>query len=340
MNPDGVATLERPALDFVARSVGPDAAVVEIAGDASTRRFFRVTPRGGDPIILIVHGEPLAADATFFSNHRILSAIRAPVPEVRAIDGEHGLVLVQDFGDLSLQKRMLATAGPSDPHTLYAQACDLIVLMQERAPEAMRPDDFASRNALDRDRFLFELANFETHFVRGLRGLEPTQAEAALLLAFFKELADACDRLPRVYSHRDYQSRNILVREDGRLGLIDFQDARMGPYVYDAASLLRDSSLDLDEGLVAEMLARLSRASDAALAIGAEEYRRDFDLMALERNIKDLGTFGYMATVRGRRDYLDYVPRTQASVRRTLLADRRWHDVYEVLERLALRDGS
>jgi aminoglycoside/choline kinase family phosphotransferase len=88
------------------------------------------------------------------------------------------------------------------------------------------------------------------------------------------------------------------------------------------------------------MLARLSRASDAALAIGAEEYRRDFDLMALERNIKDLGTFGYMATVRGRRDYLDYVPRTQASVRRTLLADRRWHDVYEVLERLALRDGS
>jgi hypothetical protein len=212
--------------------------------------------------------------------------------------------------------------------------------MQERAPEAMRPDDFASRNALDRDRFLFELAHFEAHFIRGLRGLEPTQAEAALLHAFFEELADACDRLPRVYSHRDYQSRNILVREDGRLGLIDFQDARMGPYVYDAASLLRDSSLDLDEGLVAEMLARLSRASDAALAIGAEEYRRDFDLMALERNIKDLGTFGYMATARGRRDYLDYVPRTQASVRRTLLADRRWHDVYEVLERLALRDGS
>jgi len=285
---------------------------------------------------LIVHPEPLLPDAPFFSNHRILSAIGAPVPELRASDGPLGLVLVQDFGDLSLQKRMLVKAGPSDPHRLYAQACDLITLMQERAPAAMRPDDFASRQALDRERFLFELAHFETHFVRGLRGLEPSAAEAVLLHAFFEELAGACDRLPRVYCHRDYQSRNLQVLEDGGLGLIDFQDARMGPYTYDAASLLRDSSLDLEEPLVTAMLTRLSEAANRGLAIGPEEYRRAFDLMALQRNIKDLGTFGYMATVRGRRDYLAYVPRTQASIRRTLLSDRLWHDVYGMLDRLAL----
>jgi aminoglycoside/choline kinase family phosphotransferase len=311
--------------DFVARSAGPDAVAVEVAGDASTRRFFRITPGVGEPSsILIVHGEPLPPDAPFFSNHRILSEAGVPVPAIRASDGPHGLVLVQDFGDLSLQKRM-----PSDARALYTQACDLIILMQDRAPATMRPDDFAARNALDRDRFLFELNHFETHFVRGLRGLEPTEADAALLHAFFEEIADACDRLPRVYCHRDYQSRNLMVRTNGRLGLIDFQDARMGPYVYDAASLLRDSSLDLNEALVDEMLARL--ATDAP-----EEYRRDFDLMALERNIKDLGTFGYMATVSGRRDYLEYVPRTQVSIRRTLLAYQRWHHVYEVLERFAL----
>jgi aminoglycoside/choline kinase family phosphotransferase len=334
----GADRLTPPSLEFVSRSVGPEATLAEIAGDASTRRFFRVTPHGGIGLtfILIVHGEPLPQDAPFFSNHRILSAIRAPVPAIQASDGPLGLVLVQDFGDLSLQRRMLAGAGPSDPQTLYARAADLVVLMQERAPGQMRPDDFASRQALDRERFLFELAHFETHFVRGLHACEPTPAEAALLHAFFAELAEDCDRLPRVYCHRDYQSRNILVQEDGRLGLIDFQDARLGPYVYDAASLLRDSSLDLEEALVAEALSRLSVAANRALAIGPEEYRRDFDLMALERNIKDLGTFGYMATVRGRRDYLAYVPRTQASVRRTLLANRSWHDVYEVLERLAL----
>ena len=150
---------------------------------------------------------------------------------------------------------------------------------------------------------------------------------------FYQELAEACDRLPRVYCHRDFQSRNLMVRRGGGLGLIDFQDARMGPYCYDAASLLRDSSLDLEPGLVEATLTRLASTSAAPLGTGPEEFRRDFDLMALERNIKDLGTFGYMATVRGRRDYLDYVPRTLEFVRRTLMADRRWHDAHVLFDR-------
>ena len=111
----------------------------------------------------------------------------------------------------------------------------------------------------------------------------------------------------------------------------------MGPYTYDAASLLRDSSLDLPEDLVEEMLRRLEETCAAPLGIGPEEFRHDFDLMALQRNIKDLGTFGYMATVRRRSEYLAYIPRTQASIRRTLLSDRRYHDVYEVMSRLVLR---
>ena len=110
----------------------------------------------------------------------------------------------------------------------------------------------------------------------------------------------------------------------------------MGPYTYDAASLLRDSSLDLEPALVTEMLDRLARSVAHPLAVGPEEFRRDFDLIALQRNIKDLGTFGYMATVRGRRDYLEYVPRTQESIRRTMAAYPRWHDAFEVFSRLAL----
>src|SRR4029077_1615625 len=113
----------------------------------------------------------------------------------------------------------------------------------------------------------------------------PGEDEERLLRAFYADLARECDRLPRVYCHRDFQSRNLMVR-GGRLGLIDYQDARMGPYTYDAASLLRDSSLDLEEDLVKEMLERLARSLDIPL----EELRRDFDLMALQRNIKDLGT--------------------------------------------------
>jgi hypothetical protein len=106
----------------------------------------------------------------------------------------------------------------------------------------------------------------------------------------------------------------------------------MGPYVYDAASLLRDSSLDLDEPLVEEMIEYLARR----LGVGPEEFRSDFDRMALQRNIKDLGTFGYLVTARGLSSYLEYIPRTIRSARRALLRDRRYHEAYPVLERLAL----
>src|SRR6266581_2609849 len=107
----------------------------------------------------------------------------------------------------------------------------------------------------------------------------------------------------------------------GRLHVIDFQDARMGPYTYDSASLLRDSSLDLEKTLVDGMIDHLGRY---------------FDLMALQRNIKDLGTFGYMATARDRREYLDYVPRTVASIRRNLAGSRRYHLFHPLLERYVL----
>lgn len=339
--------LDPEALAFVRKVAGADAVAEEIAGDASTRRFFRVASKGGvaghPTAVLMVHGEPLAPDSPIFSNHRILSEVGAPVPALLARDEPRGLVLVEDFGDLTLQRHLLQSATDGDPdrwmavaRPYYSQACDLIALMQTRAPAAIRPGDFAARSALDRERFLFELGHFDKHYLRGLRGVSPTATEERALSEFYEALADACDALPRVYCHRDYQSRNLMVRPAHRLGLVDFQDARMGPYTYDAASLLRDSSIDLESALVSEMLDRLTRPIANPLAVGGEEFRRDFDLMALQRNIKDLGTFGFMATVRGRGDYLDYVPRTQSSIRRTMTAYPRWHDAFEPMSRLAL----
>jgi aminoglycoside/choline kinase family phosphotransferase len=342
------SALDPEALAFVRAAAGADAFTEEIAGDASTRRFYRVRSKDGTSV-LMVHGEPLAPDAPLFTNQRILAEVGAPVPAILAREHRLGLVLVEDFGDRTLQRRLLdagsgaTLSAGADPgrwmavaHPYYCQACDLIALIQAKAPEAIQPGDFAARNALDRERFLFELGHFDKHFLRGLRGAAPTAGEERALQTFYEELADACDQLPRVYCHRDYQSRNLMVRPGERLGLVDFQDARMGPYTYDPASLLRDSSLDLEPALVTEMLDRLTRSVAHPLAAGPEEFRRDFDLMSLQRNIKDLGTFGYMATVRGRRDYLEYVPRTQASVRRTMTAYPRWHDAFEVVSRLVL----
>ena len=329
-----MATLiDPPVLAFLTRTLGSSARLSEIAGDASARRFYRAAA-GKRTAVLVVHPEPLTQDAPLFSNHRVLESIGAPVPGILASDPAHGLVLMEDLGDVTLQKH-LSSAAPGrragEASRLYRQACDLIILLQRKGAAALRPGDFAATCALDRERFLFELDHFHRHFILGQKKMSPSPADGAMLRAFYADLAEECDRLPRVYCHRDFQSRNLMVLR-GRVGLIDFQDARMGPYTYDAASLLRDSSLDLDPGMVDWMLDHLGRALEAQ----PEELRRDFDLMALQRNIKDLGTFGYMATVRGRPDYLAYVPRTLRYIRSTLLRSRVYHAVFPAMERCVL----
>ncbi len=325
----GLARVGVAADAFLARALGTVTRIEEIAADASTKRFYRVRA-GARTLILMINPEPLGPSSALYSNQRILEAVGAPVPRFLATDDPSGLVLMEDLGDSTLQRRLTDGGGErsAQRRQLYRLACDLIVLIQTRAAEVMRPDDFAARNALDLERFLFELDHFHRHFILGFRNLRPDPGDETLLRAFYADLAAECDRMRRVYCHRDFMSRNLMLKGK-RLGLIDYQDARMGPYTYDAASLLRDSSLDLDEALVEEMTGYLA----ARLGEGPEEFRRGFDTMALERNIKELGTFGYMATERGLRSYLDFVPRAAASIRRTMRSDPRYHLIYPILDR-------
>jgi len=303
----------------------------------------------------MVNPDPLDPSSPLISNHRILEAIAAPVPRILARDDSAGLALTEDFGDSTLQRYLAgkpsagvkggvigSPAGSSRAKSaprrgplsrirvgLYRQACDLIALLQVEGTREMKPDEFAARNALDRERFLYELGHFRRYFIGGFLGLELPAAAEALLGAFFNDLAEECDRMPRVYCHRDFMSRNLMVRRGGRLGLIDYQDARIGPYTYDPASLLRDSSIDLEEDLVDQMVGYLA----GILGAGPEEFRRDFTTMALERNIKELGTFGYMASERGLRRYLEYVPRAVHSIRSAMSREPRFHFIHPLFDR-------
>ncbi len=311
------------------RAVGSRYRFIPVAGDASTRQFYRVRGSRGTAI-LMVHPPPLDDLGPFRSNHRVLKRIGAPIPPLIGRDDRSGIAIVGDLGNTTLQKHLLRARGAragTARRRLYKQACDLIILLQCRGSRALRKTDFAARNALDRERFLIELDHFHRHFITGLCRLRPTAPDEALLRRFYADLAEECSGLSRVYCHRDFQSRNLMVHR-GRLFMIDFQDARMGPYTYDAASLLRDSSLDLEDEMVSEMLEYLARG----LECGPEEFRRDFDLVALQRNIKDLETFGFMATERRQASYLDYIPRTIGSIRAALLRSRRYDTIFACLE--------
>jgi aminoglycoside/choline kinase family phosphotransferase len=123
---------------------------------------------------------------------------------------------------------------------------------------------------------------------------------------------------------------------DGQLFIIDFQDARMGPDTYDLVSLLRDSYMDLSEREVDELIAfflalRGVGADRSGMGKEASQFRQRFDVMALQRNLKALGTFGFQTTSRGNPVYIQYIPRTLAYVRNNMERDRRFGQLRELL---------
>jgi aminoglycoside/choline kinase family phosphotransferase len=158
----------------------------------------------------------------------------------------------------------------------------------------------------------------------------------AVQTALSKEWSSIVEELagePRVLCHRDYHSRNLMLKA-GELFIIDFQDARMGPDTYDLVSLLRDSYVDLTSRQVDELIAyflALKHGATGATPAEAAEFRRRFDLMALQRNFKALGTFGYQTVTRQNSVYIQYMPRTLNYVRGNLSKYPRFARLQELL---------
>lgn len=307
---------ESVAAWLVARSGGRTSAVVPLSGDASTRRYFRVTS-GERSTIAALYPEPFDPKRlSFLEVGALLGSWGLPVPEVLDVDGGRGIIEVEDLGDVSLQDRVTdaSRAGHPEIRSLYREAMLGLVALQDASLRAAGAASCFGL-AFDEEKLSFELAFFTSHFLGGLRGVRIEEMEAAELETAFGSLSREIAGWSRVLCHRDFHSRNLMWH-GGRLRWIDFQDARMGPAHYDLASLLRDSYVDLDEEMVEDLIAEFRER--AVPGETPAEFRRRFDLVSVQRNLKALGTFGYLATVRGMRRYLDFVPRTLERVRGNL----------------------
>jgi aminoglycoside/choline kinase family phosphotransferase len=305
------------------------AKVVPLTGDASDRRYFRVLLRDEPSQVLAVHPGPIEFDKLPFVNVcTLLASMPVPVPRIIGHSDVLGVIALEDLGDVTLQAH-LGTASPAEHAALYREAIGLIETLQRRGAELASSNYLPYAIAFDVEKLRWELEFFTKHFLEAYRDVTLSPSRRDVLAEEYAQIIEELASEPRVLCHRDYHSRNLMLH-GGTLFIIDFQDARMGPDTYDLVSLLRDSYMDLTEKDVDDHLAYF-QALRGQRPDSASEFRRRFDLMAVQRNLKALGTFGFQTTSRRNPVYIQYMPRTLSYVRANLERYPRFARLRELL---------
>jgi aminoglycoside/choline kinase family phosphotransferase len=292
--------------------------IVPLTGDASDRRYFRVIPAEGQSLVLALYAGPIQFSELSFANvAALLGEMPLPAPAILGHSDDNGIVALEDLGDVTLQAH-LGAATEAEHAALYREAVSLIDTLQRRGAELESDRYLPYRTAFDVEKLTWELDFFVRHFLEAYRGVSLSPPERAVVADEWSAIAVELAAERRVLCHRDYHSRNLMLH-GGRLHMIDFQDARMGPDTYDLASLLRDSYVDLTDLELGELIAYFyALRKDASRSETESEFRRRFDLMALQRNLKALGTFGFQTTARRNPVYIQYIPRTLRYARTNL----------------------
>jgi aminoglycoside/choline kinase family phosphotransferase len=304
---------------------GASYAIAPASADASFRRYFRVTlevPHDGERSLIAMDAPPPMEDCRPFVHvAKLLVDAGVHAPRVLAQDLERGFLLLTDLGTVTYLEALdqaratdgsgsAARPGHRTAHALYLDAIDALVRWQRASREGeLAPyDETLLRRELD----LFPEWYLGKHL-----GITPTAAQRDMLERTFRTVLDNNLAQPRVYVHRDYHSRNLMLSSPNP-GVLDFQDAVHGPITYDLVSLLRDAYVAWDEERQLDWAVRYwERARAAKLPVDADfaAFWRDFEWMGVQRQLKVLGIFARLCHRDGKAGYLDDMPRVMAYLR-------------------------
>jgi len=283
----------------------PDALLAPASADASFRRYFRVTD--GHQTWIAMDAPPDKEDLIPFINvGERLSAASVNTPTIHESNLEQGFLLMDDLGVTPYLPRL----NDQSVDSLYGDALHSLISIQAAdSGDLPRYDETLLSN---------ELALMPQWFLERHLDIQLSDSERKSLEAIFTFLIKVSLEQPQVFVHRDYHSRNLMVTSKDNPGVIDYQDAVLGPICYDLASLLRDCYIAWPEHRVSQWVEdfRLMAAEAGSLTSGTsqEQFKRWFDLIGLQRHIKVLGIFARLNHRDGKSNYLDDLPLTLSYV--------------------------
>ena len=312
--------------------------------DASNRRYYRIKGHGiggdkiiGESIVLMVladpdpHQEseeivssegtsrkdssPREMDLDFVNVLHHLTRLGLPVPRLYLYNLRDGLLYIEDLGGTLLEDAV-KEMKPGEVKAIYEKAIDHLITLHIDGTKLCGDGFVGFRRAFDEKLLFYELMHFIEYGIEASKNISVDEGDLEAIKGHFHFISQRLAGEPRILSHRDYQSRNLLLQGD-RLRIIDFQDALMGPIQYDLACLLRDSYVGLPGDLVEELLnyyiQKFEHASGESLE--RDHFREMIDLQTVQRKLKDAGRFDYINLVKGNPKFLQYIPRSLGYVR-------------------------
>ncbi|SDA14791.1 hypothetical protein SAMN05216315_10596 [Nitrosospira sp. Nsp18] len=294
------------------------------SADASFRRYFRVT--FSDGTLIAMDAPPPQEDcAPFVHVAGLFAASGAHVPEILAQDLAQGFLLLCDLGSTTY---LQALNGDADnTNRLYRDAVAALVKIQLASQANVLPD-------YDETLLLRELNLFPDWYLGRHLHVVPEATQKAELERIFQRIVQNNLAQPRVFVHRDYHSRNLMVTTPNP-GIIDFQDAVYGPITYDLVSLFKDAYISWDEERILDWLIRYwEQARKLGLPVAGDfaDFYRDFEWMGVQRHIKVLGIFSRLNYRDGKSDYLAHLPLVEEYLRKACERYRELHPLLTLLD--------
>lgn len=294
-----------------------DFRLIPLAGDASARRYYRVA--SDDKTWVLMSWEPFkAADYPFLSVHALFQDAGVTVPEVTAVAEEKGLILLEDLGDLTLERKFWEnqTFEPAKP--FYEKALEELLKIHF-ATLRSKVSSTAHRLQFDTEKFMWEFNYSREHLIEKMGQIKLSSTQETLLHSTFQKISERLHQEPKWITHRDYHSRNLMIKFD-EVRVIDFQDARGGPLQYDLVSLLRDSYVNLNESDADKLLNQFWNESrkNFTKPMSFEHFKLIYELQTVQRCFKACGSFTSFWNARQDTRYLKYVQPTLKRVMKAL----------------------
>ncbi|HBF12633.1 MAG TPA: hypothetical protein DDW49_04465 [Deltaproteobacteria bacterium] len=318
--------------------------LVKLAGEASYREYFRFHFKDGRTAILMKMPSGFASvseevtkttkkmdELPFINVQKYLKGVGLPVPEIYAANADKSLLVLQDLGDLALEK---VVSGASDDVLIssYRKALGLLVQFQQKTSQNRDGSCVAFYRRFDKDLLLWEMNHFLEYGIEDRFQIKVESEDKKIFEEFANQICDEIGVMPQGLTHRDFQSRNLILYK-ANLWIIDFQDALLGPVLYDLVALLRDSYICLTrpqvEGLVKDFAGLLFKGHPYEAM--PEKILTHFDLLTIQRKLKDTGRFQYIHTMKKNSSFLIHVPNSIAYVKTALKAQPKYHGLLEMI---------